>query len=208
MAGCWSTPPRTRVRRRHPAVQFRRQRGGDLRQRHALRRGAAGGARAAAGDRSHPHRRRSQAPAPARRARACDFKFEMNMGRAGDHASRTLRPAARRADRAMSRWSGWAIRNAPCRWTISTSTGARWAPRSNRIRIFPIAPMSRSCRPVDEHTIDVRFYERGAGETMSSGTGSTGAAAAAIARGMVAQPGARADARRAARSARRKRTSS
>ena len=36
-------------------------------------------------------------------------------------------------------------------------------------------------RVVDEHTIDVRFFERGAGETMSSGTGSTGAAAAALA---------------------------
>ena len=47
---------------------------------------------------------------------------------------------------------------------------------------FPTAPMSRF-RAVDEHTIEVRFYERGAGETMSSGTGSTGAAAAAVARG-------------------------
>lgn len=36
--------------------------------------------------------------------------------------------------------------------------------------------------------IDVRFFERGAGETMSSGTGSTGAAVAAITRGLVASP--------------------
>ncbi len=42
--------------------------------------------------------------------------------------------------------------------------------------------------PVDRHRIDVRFYERGAGETMSSGTGSTGAAVAAVARGMVESP--------------------
>jgi diaminopimelate epimerase len=41
---------------------------------------------------------------------------------------------------------------------------------------------------VDEHTVDVRFFERGAGETMSSGTGSTGAAAAALARGLVKNP--------------------
>jgi diaminopimelate epimerase len=40
----------------------------------------------------------------------------------------------------------------------------------------------------DEHTLDVRFFERGAGETMSSGTGSTGAAAAAFARGLVKSP--------------------
>ena len=43
-------------------------------------------------------------------------------------------------------------------------------------------------RPVDDHTVDVRFWERGAGETMSSGTGSTGAAAMAVARGWVTSP--------------------
>ena len=43
-------------------------------------------------------------------------------------------------------------------------------------------------RVVDDHTLDVRFYERGAGETMSSGTGSTGAVAAALARGWVRSP--------------------
>jgi diaminopimelate epimerase len=42
--------------------------------------------------------------------------------------------------------------------------------------------------PVDEHTIDVRFWERGAGETNSSGTGSTGAAVAAVALGMARNP--------------------
>jgi diaminopimelate epimerase len=38
------------------------------------------------------------------------------------------------------------------------------------------------------HTIDVRFYERGAGVTLSSGTGSTGAAVAAILRKLAASP--------------------
>jgi len=42
--------------------------------------------------------------------------------------------------------------------------------------------------PVDRHRIDVRFYERGAGETMSSGTGSTGAAVAAVLRGLAESP--------------------
>ena len=41
---------------------------------------------------------------------------------------------------------------------------------------------------VDRHTLEVRFWERGAGETMSSGTGSTGAAAAVVARGLVESP--------------------
>lgn len=41
---------------------------------------------------------------------------------------------------------------------------------------------------LDRHTLDVRFFERGAGFTMSSGTGSTGAVAAALARGLVESP--------------------
>jgi diaminopimelate epimerase len=43
-------------------------------------------------------------------------------------------------------------------------------------------------RPVDGHTIEVRFYERGVGVTLSSGTGSTGAAVAAILRKVAASP--------------------
>ena len=43
-------------------------------------------------------------------------------------------------------------------------------------------------RVVDEHTLDVRFFERGAGQTLSSGTGSTGAVAAAILRKAAASP--------------------
>lgn len=42
--------------------------------------------------------------------------------------------------------------------------------------------------PIDEHTIDVRFWERGAGETNSSGTGSTGAAVAALTLGITRNP--------------------
>ncbi len=40
----------------------------------------------------------------------------------------------------------------------------------------------------DSHTIDVVFFERGAGETRSSGTGSTGAALAAILRNVCMSP--------------------
>lgn len=54
--------------------------------------------------------------------------------------------------------------------------------------MFPDRTNVSFVRVVDEHTIDVRFYERGAGVTMSSGTGSTGAAAAARARGLVSSP--------------------
>lgn len=41
---------------------------------------------------------------------------------------------------------------------------------------------------IDRHTIRAVFYERGAGETKSSGTGSTGAACAAILRGVAESP--------------------
>jgi diaminopimelate epimerase len=53
---------------------------------------------------------------------------------------------------------------------------------------FPRRSNVSFIRPVDAHTLEVRFYERGAGETMSSGTGSTGAVAAAVRRGLVQSP--------------------
>jgi len=53
---------------------------------------------------------------------------------------------------------------------------------------FPNRTNVSFIKVIDDHTLDVRFYERGAGETMSSGTGSTGAAAAAFARGLVTSP--------------------
>ena len=53
---------------------------------------------------------------------------------------------------------------------------------------FPNRTNVSFVRPVDAHTIEVLFFERGAGETMSSGTGSTGAAAVALRRGLVSSP--------------------
>jgi diaminopimelate epimerase len=53
---------------------------------------------------------------------------------------------------------------------------------------FPNRTNVSFVKPIDEHSIDVRFWERGAGETMSSGTGSTGAAAMAVSRGLVQSP--------------------
>lgn len=53
---------------------------------------------------------------------------------------------------------------------------------------FPNRTNVSFVRSIDAHTIDVRFWERGAGLTNSSGTGSTGAVAATLARGMVFEP--------------------
>ncbi len=54
--------------------------------------------------------------------------------------------------------------------------------------MFPNRTNVSFVRALDRHSIDVRFWERGAGETMSSGTGSTGAAFAAMLRGLVDAP--------------------
>lgn len=53
---------------------------------------------------------------------------------------------------------------------------------------FPNRTNVSFVRPVGKNTIEVRFWERGAGETNSSGTGSTGAAVAAVARGIAESP--------------------
>jgi diaminopimelate epimerase len=53
---------------------------------------------------------------------------------------------------------------------------------------FPHRTNVSFVRVLDRHTIEARFFERGAGATMSSGTGATGAAAAAVARGLVEGP--------------------
>jgi diaminopimelate epimerase len=50
---------------------------------------------------------------------------------------------------------------------------------------FPNRTNVSFVKVLDRHTIDVRFFERGAGFTMSSGTGSTGAFFAAVARGLI-----------------------
>ena len=53
---------------------------------------------------------------------------------------------------------------------------------------FPKRTNVSFVRVIDAHTLDARFYERGAGATLSSGTGSTGAAVAAILRKVAASP--------------------
>ncbi len=55
-------------------------------------------------------------------------------------------------------------------------------------RHFPKRTNVSFVRVVDPHTIEVRFFERGAGATLSSGTGSTGAAVAAVLRQVAVSP--------------------
>lgn len=53
---------------------------------------------------------------------------------------------------------------------------------------FPKRTNVSFVKPVDPHTIEVRFFERGVGATLSSGTGSTGAVVAAILRKAATSP--------------------
>ena len=53
---------------------------------------------------------------------------------------------------------------------------------------FPHRTNVSIVRRVDPHTLEARFYERGAGETLSSGTGAAGAAVAAVLRGLAESP--------------------
>ena len=53
---------------------------------------------------------------------------------------------------------------------------------------FPARTNVSFVKVVNSHTVEARFYERGAGGTLSSGTGSTGAAVTAILRGLAASP--------------------
>jgi diaminopimelate epimerase len=66
-----------------------------------------------------------------------------------------------------------------------------WIELGREIEAHPHFPRHTNVsfiRVVDGHTIEVRFYERGAGPTLSSGTGSTGAAVAGILSGRVESP--------------------
>ncbi|MBM3775919.1 MAG: diaminopimelate epimerase, partial [Acidobacteria bacterium] len=63
-----------------------------------------------------------------------------------------------------------------------------WRAQGARLERDPRFPRRTNVsfvRVADPETLEVRFWERGAGETRSSGTGATGAFAAALARGLV-----------------------
>lgn len=116
------------------------------------------------------------------------FRFEMNMGTPRVAAGQLrLRLPLREGEREVTVLS---VGNPQCAAFVD-SLDFDWRTLGAEIEAHPMFPNRTNVsfvRPVDEHTVDVRFYERGVGETMSSGTGSTGAAAAAILRGVARSP--------------------
>jgi len=114
------------------------------------------------------------------------FKFEMNMGPAEIRSLRFDLPLTSGIRAVTLVWVG----NPQCAVAVPDfnfdwrAVGAEIESHAH----FPGRTNVSFWKSVDEHTIDVKFFERGAGETMSSGTGSTGAAAAAVACGVAKSP--------------------
>jgi diaminopimelate epimerase len=114
------------------------------------------------------------------------FLFEMNMGRPEFTAERSDLPLAAGARDVTLVWVG----NPQCAVPVA-DFDFDWRAQGAEIERHPQFPKRTNVsflRARDEHTLEVRFWERGAGETMSSGTGSTGAFAAAVLRGLVRSP--------------------
>jgi diaminopimelate epimerase len=117
---------------------------------------------------------------------ALEFRFEMNMGQAEITAPRFDLPLSTGPQDVTLLQVG----NPQCAVPVA-GFEFDWRAMGAEIERHPHFPNRTNVSfvaAVDDHTIDVRFWERGAGETMSSGTGSTGAAAAAVARGMAQFP--------------------
>ncbi len=114
------------------------------------------------------------------------FEFEMNMGRPEVTAPRFELLLSTGARDVTLLWVG----NPQCAVPVA-DFDFDWRAMGAEIESHPHFPHRTNVsffRAVDNHQVEARFYERGAGETMSSGTGSTGAAAAAVARGMAKSP--------------------
>jgi diaminopimelate epimerase len=118
--------------------------------------------------------------------KGCRFSFEMNMGQARVDELRGMLPIGPDPTEVTILNVG----NPQCAVFVD-GFEFDWRGLGARIERHPRFPDRTNVsfiRVVDRHTLDVRFFERGAGETMSSGTGSMGAGAAAAARGLVTSP--------------------
>jgi len=117
------------------------------------------------------------------------FTFEMNMGRpefAGEDLRARLELSSGAREVAILN-----VGNPQCVLFVDSFEDIDWRSLGAEIEVhrrFPQRTNVSFVRAVDEHTIEARFFERGAGETMSSGTGSTGGVAAAVLRGVARSP--------------------
>ncbi len=115
-----------------------------------------------------------------------DFLFEMNMGSPRMEELRTtINLAGRDFDATILD-----VGNPQCDLFVD-KIPEDWRRAAREAEAHPRFPKRTNVavvQVIDRHTLDVVFYERGAGETRSSGTGSTGAGVAAILRKEVDSP--------------------
>lgn len=116
------------------------------------------------------------------------FRFEMNMGApvvSQEHIRYTLQledgPREVTIVNAGNPQCAVLVDRFPADW-IRTAAEIENHPH------FPNRTNVSFVRVLDEHSLEARFFERGAGETLSSGTGSMGAAVAAVLRGVASSP--------------------
>ena len=116
------------------------------------------------------------------------FVFEMNMGLpeyAAEDVSTSIELAGRVFDATIlnvgNPQCAIFVEELPRDWRVPAEEAEQHPRFPNRTNVSFVVTRGR-------HRIDAVFYERGAGETRSSGTGSTAAAAAAILRGAVESP--------------------
>jgi diaminopimelate epimerase len=116
------------------------------------------------------------------------FRLEMRMGRpvySPDDLKREI-------ETSLGKWQAAIldVGNPQCALLVD-DLDFDWKALGREIESHPCFPHRTNVsfvRVLDRHTIEARFYERGAGPTLSSGTGSTGAAVAAILSGRAESP--------------------
>jgi diaminopimelate epimerase len=113
----------------------------------------------------------------------CRFLFEMDMGLPQmEELHAALHLAGRDWDASIlnvgNPQCAIFVREFPEDWrTVAAEAEGHWR--------FPKRSNVSMVKVIDRHAIEALFFERGAGETRSSGTGSTGAAVSAILRGEI-----------------------
>ena len=115
-----------------------------------------------------------------------EYEFEIEMGEA-DGGSGTDRKACHRAKCAEFRFR-WAIRIMSCLFLRLPRTGRSRAAEIQRSPEFKQGVNVEMVVVDGKHDVRVRFFERGVGETQSSGTGSCASAVAAMAAGKAESP--------------------
>lgn len=130
------------------------------------------------------------------RRRELWFEFEMNMGRPEVIAENFALSLGQTAGQAILSPGNVIdctllnVGNPQCAVPVK-NFDFDWRPLGAAIESHPHFPNRTNVSfitPAGPHEIEARFYERGAGETLSSGTGATGAAVAAVLRGMATSP--------------------